>query len=130
MDAGLIVALFFAVVVLAALIAGAIAQEWKTLGPALAAVGLACLAFNLVSLGVGYAAPLALKLPPRQATAIAFEIGIHNGTLAIFIALNVLESAPMSLAPAIYSLIMFVTAALFVLILGRHKAAVMAERKR
>lgn len=111
----------FAVIVLAALIAGAIAQEWKTLGPALAAVGLACLAFNLVSLGLGYAAPLALRLPHRQAVAIAFEIGIHNGTLAIFIALNVLNSAPMSLAPAVYSLIMFVTAAAFVFVLGRRR---------
>jgi BASS family bile acid:Na+ symporter len=114
----------FAVLVLAALIAGAIVQEWKILGPAIAAVGLACLAFNLASLAVGYAAPLALKLPRGQAIAIAFEIGIHNGTLAIFIALNVLDSAPMSLAPAIYSLVMFVTAAAFVFLLGRrHRAA-------
>jgi BASS family bile acid:Na+ symporter len=112
----------FAVVVLALLVVGAIAQEWKTLGPALAAVGLACLAFNLISLATGYAAPLALKLPQRQAIAIAMEIGIHNGTLAIFIALNVLNSAPASLAPAIYSLIMFVTAALFVLIVARRHA--------
>jgi BASS family bile acid:Na+ symporter len=110
----------FAVLVLAALIAGAIVQEWKILGPAIAAVGLACLAFNLASLAVGYAAPLALKLPRGQAIAIAFEIGIHNGTLAIFIALNVLDSAPMSLAPAIYSLVMFVTAAAFVFLLGRR----------
>jgi len=114
----------FAVLVLAALIAGAIVQEWKILGPALAAVGLACLAFNLASLAVGYAAPLALKLPRRQAIAIAFEIGIHNGTLAIFIALNVLQSSPMSLAPAIYSLVMFVTAGAFVFVLGRrHRPA-------
>lgn len=110
----------FAVVVLALLIAGAIAQEWKILGPALASVGLACLAFNLISLAVGYAAPLALRLPNRQAIAIAMEIGIHNGTLAIFIALNVLKSSPMSLAPAIYSLIMFVTATLFIFILSRR----------
>jgi BASS family bile acid:Na+ symporter len=112
----------FAVVVLAALIAGALVQEWKTLGPALAAVGLACLAFNLVSMAVGYAVPLAIRLPRRQAIAIAMEIGIHNGTLAIFIALNVLQSAPMSLAPAIYSLLMFVTAAIFVFIVVRRHA--------
>jgi len=103
-------------------------QEWKILGPALAAVGLACLAFNLVSLAVGYAAPLALKLPQRQAIAIAFEIGIHNGTLAIFIALNVLKSPEMSLAPAIYSLVMFVTAAAFVFILGRRHKVEPARR--
>ena len=112
----------FAVVVLALLVAGAIVQEWKILGPALAAVGLACLSFNLISLAVGYAAPLALKLPQRQAIAIAFEIGIHNGTLAIFIALNVLKNSPMSLAPAIYSLVMFITAAIFVVIITRRHA--------
>ena len=112
----------FAVVVLALLIAGAIAQEWKRLGPALAAVGVACLAFNLVSMAVGYAVPLAIRLPRRQAIAIAMEIGIHNGTLAIFIALNVLQSAPISLAPAIYSLLMFVTASVFIFVLSRRHA--------
>jgi BASS family bile acid:Na+ symporter len=119
----------FAVIFLALLVAGAIAQEWKTLGPALAAVGLACLVFNLVSLAVGYAAPLALKLPRRQAIAIAMEIGIHNGTLAIYIALNVLQKPSMSLAPAIYSLIMFITAALFVLLLARRHAPAAAGAK-
>jgi len=42
------------------------------------------------------------------------EIGIHNGTLAIFIALNVLSSAALSIPAVAYSLIMFLTAGLFV----------------
>ena len=54
-----------------------------------------------------------MKLPDKQAIAIAMEIGIHNGTLAIFIALNVLGSSTMSIPAAIYSLFMFVTAGLF-----------------
>ena len=62
-------------------------------------------------LGIGYAAPLALKLPRPQAIAISMEIGIHNGTLAIFIGLNVLGSAVMSIPAAVYSLLMFFTAA-------------------
>jgi BASS family bile acid:Na+ symporter len=41
------------------------------------------------------------------------EIGIHNGTLAIYVALNVLGSTAMSVPAAVYSLIMFVTAAAF-----------------
>lgn len=101
------------VVVLALLIAAAVAQEWKTLTRYFAVVGLACLAFNLASMAAGYAAPRALKLPRRQAIAIAMEIGIHNGTLAIFIALNVLQNATMSVPAAVYSLLMFFTAALF-----------------
>jgi BASS family bile acid:Na+ symporter len=117
----------FAVLFLALLVAGAIGENWKILVPALVAVGLACLAFNLISLAVGYAAPLALRLPRRQAIAIAMEIGIHNGALAIYIALNVLKMPRTSFAPAIYSLIMFVTAALFVVLLARRHAPAPAQ---
>ena len=101
------------VLVLALLVVAAVAQEWKTLTTYFAIVGLACLLFNLASMGAGYAAPLALRLPKKQAIAIAMEIGIHNGTLAIFIALNVLQNATISVPAAVYSLLMFVTAAVF-----------------
>lgn len=111
-----------AVVVLVLLIIAAVAQAWETLLAWFAAVGLACLLFNLISMGVGYGAPLALKLPRRQAIAIAMEIGIHNGTLAIYIALNVLANSVMSVPAAIYSLMMFFTAALFAFWLNRKKA--------
>ncbi|MDC7806512.1 bile acid:sodium symporter family protein [Luteimonas sp BLCC-B24] len=108
------------VLVLALLIVAAVAQTWSTLLGFFAAVGLACLLFNLVSMGVGYAAPRALKLPRRQAIAIAMEIGIHNGTLAIFIALNVLERPLTSVPAAVYSLLMFFTAAVFAYGLNRR----------
>lgn len=101
------------VLVLALLVAAAVAQEWNMLLAYFAAVGLACLLFNLASMGAGYAAPLALRLPRRQAIAIAMEIGIHNGTLAIYVALNVLQSTAMSVPAAVYSLLMFLTAAAF-----------------
>jgi bile acid:Na+ symporter, BASS family len=108
------------VLVLALLVAVAVAQERDTLVDFFAVVGLACLSFNLISMGVGYAAPVALKLPRRQAIAIAMEIGIHNGTLAIFIALNVLGNARISVPAAVYSLLMFVTAAVFAFLLNRR----------
>jgi bile acid:Na+ symporter, BASS family len=101
------------VVVLVLLIGAAVAQSWALLVTWFAAVGLACLLFNLASMGTGYLAPLAIRLPKKQAIAIAMEIGIHNGTLAIFIALNVLQNAAMSVPAAIYSLLMFFTAAAF-----------------
>jgi len=112
-----------AVLVLVLLIVAALAQEWGTLLAWFAAVGLACLLFNLISMGVGYGAPLLLKLPRRQAIAIAMEIGIHNGTLAIFIALNVLKSPAMSVPAAIYSLVMFFTAAAMAVWLSRRRPA-------
>jgi BASS family bile acid:Na+ symporter len=111
------------VVVLVLLIAAAVLQSRDVLLEYFAVVGLACLLFNLASMGVGYAAPLALKLPRRQAIAISMEIGIHNGTLAIFIALNVLQDAAMSIPAAVYSLLMFFTAAAFAFWLNRGRAA-------
>ncbi len=113
----------FAVLVLAAVILAAIGAEWERLPTFIAAVGSACLAFNLLSMGVGYGLPRLLRLPQNQSIAISMEIGIHNGTLAIFIALNVLENAAMSIPAAVYSLIMFVTAGIFVAWLNRQRAA-------
>ena len=52
-------------------------------------------------------------LSKKQAIAIGMEIGIHNGTLAIYLALNVIGNATMTIPAVVYSLIMFLTAAVF-----------------
>jgi BASS family bile acid:Na+ symporter len=112
----------FAVLVLAAVIVAAIVAEWERLPGFIAAVGAVCLAFNLLSMAIGYGLPRVLALPRGQAIAISMEIGIHNGTLAIFIALNVLQNAAMSVPAAVYSIIMFVTAGVFTAWLNRSRA--------
>jgi len=99
--------------ILVVLIGAAVVLERETLAKYAAVVGLAVLIFNLVSLLAGYAASRAARLGVPQATAIAFEIGIHNGTLAIFVALHVLQMAGAAVAPALYSLVMYVTGGLF-----------------
>ncbi len=76
-------------------------------------LGIPVLLFNVLSLAAGFYIPLLFKVDRKQAIAIGMEIGIHNGTLAIFIALNVINNSTMSLPPAIYSLLMFFTAAAF-----------------
>lgn len=111
----------FAVLVLVAVIGAAIVAEWERLPGFIAAVGAACLAFNLLSMAVGYGLPRLLALPRGQAIAISMEIGIHNGTLAIFIALTVLQNATMSVPAAVYSIIMFVTAGAFTFWLNRGR---------
>ncbi|EJN02422.1 bile acid:sodium symporter family protein [Phyllobacterium sp. YR531] len=102
--------IFLLLVVLVALV-----QEWETLRIWAPIVGLAALAFNLVSLAVGYFVPRTVGIDNRQATAIGMEIGIHNGTLAIAIALSpfLLNNPTMAVPAAIYGLIAFITAALF-----------------
>jgi BASS family bile acid:Na+ symporter len=72
-------------------------------------------------LALGYLVPILVRLPKRQATAIGLEIGIHNGTLAITIASSplLLNNSTMAIPAAIYSLIMYFTAATFASILAR-----------
>lgn len=76
-------------------------------------IGIPALLFNVLSLGIGYFIPRMLNIGKKQAIAIGMEIGIHNGTMAIFIATTVLNNSVMSIPPAIYSLIMFITAGVF-----------------
>ncbi len=82
-------------------------------------VGLAALSLNILSMATGYYVPKLFNIGKKQAIAIGMEIGIHNGTLAIFIALSVIGNSNMSIPPVIYSLIMFFTAALFGYLVNR-----------
>ena len=54
-----------------------------------------------------------MRLTRKQAIAITIEIGVHNGTMAIFIASELLHRPTMAIPPAVYSLIMFMTSAVF-----------------
>ncbi len=110
-------------VVLVLVIAGAVIKEHARIVEFFRAVGLAALTFNVISMAIGYFLPLAIKLPRRQAIAIGMEIGVHNGTLAIAIASSplLLNNSMMAIPPAIYSLIMFVTAGIFGFIVSRKK---------
>lgn len=109
-------AVFLAAIVLVALI-----KEWNTLvvwGPR---IGLATLAFNLISLAIGFGAPRLFGMDRRQSVAICMEVGIHNATLVIAIAMSptLLNNAEMAIPPAIYGLVAYITAAVLVFALNR-----------
>lgn len=101
-------ALFLALIIVAITI-----KEKNTLMENFANLGAPILLFNVLSMATGYYVPRLFNIGKRQAIAIGMEIGIHNGTLAIYIALNVLNNSPMALPPGLYGLLMFFTAALF-----------------
>jgi bile acid:Na+ symporter, BASS family len=100
-------------VVLAAVIVGTIVAERENVVGYLAEVGLPALLFCLLSLGTGLVVPRLLGVEHRQAIASAFEIGVHNGTLAIAVAISVLGSVELAVPAAVYSVLMFPVAALF-----------------
>lgn len=109
----------FSFLVLLVIIIVAVIEEKNNLATTIAEVGLPILIFNIASLGIGYALPSLLKVPRAESIAIAMEVGIHNGTLAIYIAMTLLGSKALALPAALYSILMFFTAGIFSVILLR-----------
>jgi bile acid:Na+ symporter, BASS family len=99
--------------ILAVLVLGIMLDQRENVGDYLADVGLAAAAFCAISLVIGYAVPRAAGVRGDQAIACSMEIGVHNGTLAIFVAVEVLDSTEISVPAAVYSVIMFVFAAIW-----------------
>lgn len=103
----------FSVIALVAIIGAASFKEWNTLVNHAGTVGWAVILFNLLSLSLGYGVARAFKLARGEAVAISFEVGIHNSGLAIFVAISQLGSTEIAVPAAVYSILMYVTAAVF-----------------
>ena len=98
---------------LISMIIGVVIKERTRLSNYLELISLAVLTLNLVSMTIGYFIPKLFKLEKKQAIAIGMEIGIHNCILAMFVASTILKNDEMIFPAAIYSIIMFFTAAAF-----------------
>lgn len=89
------------------------------MGRYFAQAGMAALVLNIACMVVGYGLAKLANLNEAQSKAIGIEVGFQNGTLAIVIALTLLHNTEMAISATIYSIIMFVTGALFAWILNR-----------
>jgi bile acid:Na+ symporter, BASS family len=120
------------VVVLVAVIAGAVFKERENIADYFVSVGLAVLAFNVLSLLIGYGVPRIAGVDHRASIAAGFEIGIHNSTLAITIALSpaLLDSVQMAIPAAVYGIVMFFTAAIFGWLVTRNRSVTSTEAGR
>ncbi|MGC0362273.1 BASS family bile acid:Na+ symporter [Rhodococcus sp. 27YEA15] len=98
-------------VVLALVIVGTVISERENILDYIAQIGIVAALFCLLSLGVGYAVPRMFGIGDRQAIASSMEIGIHNSTLAITIAVSLLHSSELAIPAAVYGVLMFPLAA-------------------
>ena len=112
----------FAIGFLVLIMVGAIVQEGQKMLDYAAQVGLATSLFCIASLNIGYFVPRLFKIKEAQARACAFEIGIHNGTLAMTIAITVLGSTTMAIPAAIYGIVMLVFTWIFGSIISKQDA--------
>ncbi|MGK0494699.1 MAG: BASS family bile acid:Na+ symporter [Maribacter sp.] len=101
--------IFFVVVLLAVSI-----KERALLFSSLDEAGLVSLSLNLITMAIGYGLGYLFKLSLKQRISITIEGGIQNGTLGISIATILLNNTAYAIAPAVYGIIMFLTAGLFI----------------
>lgn len=109
----------FAITFLVLIIVATIVKERANISEYLTQVGLATALFCILSLGIGYLVPRLLNINSAQARASAFEIGIHNSTLAMTIAMTVIGSSAVAMPAAVYSIFMYIFAAIFGTLLNR-----------
>ena len=80
-------------VLLTLLIVGGLAANFRTAGEYVALIGPAVVLQNLLSLGVGWLAATACRLPVRGRRAMTLEMGVRNTALGLVLALSFFPSA-------------------------------------
>ncbi|WET78137.1 bile acid:sodium symporter family protein [Amycolatopsis sp. QT-25] len=110
-------------VVLVLVIAAAIAQEFRTLADNVWTLGPVALALSVLSLAIGYYVPRLFRVDREQSIASAMEIGVHNATLAIAVAISVLGDKAMAVPAGIYGVLMFLPAGIAAFLLSRGKVS-------
>ncbi|WP_068323753.1 bile acid:sodium symporter family protein [Janibacter terrae] len=113
----------FSISVLVVVAVGALVGERDDVAGYLEQLGLVTALFCLASLTIGYLGARLMRLDDRQAIATSMEVGIHNTTIALTIALSVLGSTEVAIAAAIYSIFMYLFAPVFGLVISRDVRA-------
>jgi bile acid:Na+ symporter, BASS family len=109
-----------ALVAFVIVVVGAVAEEWGTVTDHFAELAIATLTLNVLAMTVSFTISRLARLDNPQSTAIAMELGIHNGTLAIAVA--VLITDDLAIPAAIYSAFMFLTAGAFARLMYQRNA--------
>ena len=113
----------FSIIVLIMVSAGAILGEREHIADYLREIGVVVTLFCCASLTLGYLGARVFRLSQPQAVATSMEVGIHNTTVALTIALSVLDNTAVAIPAAVYSIVMYVLATLFGLLITRSRFA-------
>ena len=89
--------------------------------------GIVVLLLNVGTMVVGYYSAKLFRIINERAISISIESGFQNGTLALTIAVVLLESTELAITPAVYSLLMFFSCGVVIYLGNRRKKAVTAE---
>ena len=112
------------VAILVIVVVLALIGNFEALSEHVLTIGAVALLLCSLSLAIGYWIPKLAGVQRRQAIASGFEIGIHNSTLAITIAISVIGNDEMAIPPAIYGVLMYLPAAVMLRLLRRQESVV------
>lgn len=103
----------------AVVLAAAIWVERENIASYFAAAGLATLALNITMMAIAFWGSILIGCRRQQRIALALECGLQNGTLAIAVVAALGLDPAYAVPAAIYSLLMFGTALVFVALVRR-----------
>lgn len=118
----------FATIFLFLVILALIIQNWDVIvndGPRFAP---AFIVLNIAALAVGYVVAKLAKINEVQTVTIAIETGIQNSTVAITVALTILNNNEMAVIPGLYAIWMYVTGFALAFWMARRIPAGSAEQ--
>ena len=96
-------------------------EEWDKVISFITRAGIIALTLNIALMLVGFYVAKSLIKGMAQRKCISLECGLQNGTLAVFVATQLVDDIVYLVPTAAYALIMFVTSILFVFIVRNLK---------
>ena len=102
-------------------VGGSIINESEAITDHFAELAAATLLLNLLAMTISFNVARLARLSRRQSTAIAMELGVHNGTVAITVGAGI--ATILASPAAVYSIFMFVTAGLFARLMYKRNTA-------
>jgi BASS family bile acid:Na+ symporter len=102
-------------------VGGSIASESDAITDHFGELALATLLLNLAAMTISFNVARLARLSRQQSTAIAMELGIHNGTVAITVGAGI--ATILASPAAVYSVFMFFTAGLFARLMYKRNTA-------
>ena len=113
----------FGLLFLCALILLVLIRQGGQITSGLMSSGAAIISLNVVMMGLGLVFALSLRLNSAQSISITLETGIQNSTLAMLIATSFLQDEQLAVPAALYSLVMYVSATIVVVMRRRGLGA-------
>ena len=110
-----------ALVLFVFVVGGSIANESEAITDHFAELAIATLMLNLAAMTISFNVARLARLSRQQSTAIAMELGVHNGTVAITVGAGI--ATILASPAAVYSVFMFITAGLFARLMYKRNSA-------